>query len=134
MALRGDELDVPAYVQAFRTVAAAAAAADDVDALADVFAALRDDRRRVLAAWHARRVAQLKKEKLALWKRLKAAAQRKADLGDRVQALATKQAELWRQKMAAVKSKGDLWRRLQAKEAERRRLAELVQRLTKAVE
>lgn len=134
LALRGDELDVPAYAQAFRTVAAAAAAADDVDALADVFAALRDDRRRVLAAWHARRVAQLKKEKTALWKRLKAAAQGKADLAVQVKALAQKQTELWREKMAAVKTKGDLWRRLQAKEAERRRLAELVQRLTKAVE
>jgi len=134
LALRGDEVDVPAYAQAFKTVSDVVSAVDDVDALADAFAAIRDDRCRVLTAWHDTCVAQLKKEKLALWKRLKAAAQRKADLGDRAQALATKQAELWRQKMAAVKSKGDLWKRLKAKEAERRRLAELVQRLTKAVE
>ena len=134
LALRGDEIDSPAYAQAFKTVSAVVAAVDDVDALADVFAAIRDDRRRVLTAWHDKRVAQLKKEKIALWKRLKAAAQRKAELGGRVQALAKKQAELWQQKMAAVKTKGDLWKRLQAKEAERRRLEELVQRLTKAVE
>ena len=134
LALRGDEIDVPAYAQAFKTVSAVVAAVDDVDALADIFAAMRDDRCRVLTAWHDKRVAQLKAEKVALWKRLKVAAQDRADLGRRMQALSKRNAELWQQKMAVVKSKNDIWKRLQAKEAERQRLAALVQRQTKVAE
>ena len=118
---------------AFKQVSNAAAAVDDIDALADFFAAIREARSSCRSAQNDGLVAQLRAEKSALWGRLKAAAQGRNDLSRRMQAAVKREKELWQEKMAAVKAKGDLWKRLQAKEVERRRLADLVQRLTQVV-
>ena len=98
---------------------------------AETWTRLQETERRLADLWERCQAAE--KAKAELWQQKQAAETAKAELWTKLQAAEKAKTDLWQQKQAAEKAKAELYGRLQEKEAERRRLADLVRKIGQAV-